>query len=82
MHGFPHQFLILHENATKPIVWGNPFPIVWVLECFLPIRFPSYGILHQWEMYGFSYQFPIALEKTAKPIKWRKPGKVVPILFP
>ena len=50
MHGFPHQFLIVQENATKSHrmrrAWeiGPPtFPIVWVL---FSIRFPFYGILH------------------------------------
>ena len=33
MHGFPHQFLILWENATKPFVWGEPGKLV-------PILFP------------------------------------------
>ena len=23
MHGFSHPFLIIRENATKPIVWGK-----------------------------------------------------------
>ena len=31
MHGFPHQFLIVRENATKPIVWGDPGKLVLIL---------------------------------------------------
>ena len=45
-----HQFPILRENATKPIVWGKPGKLVIILfpkyGYFYPIRFPSYGILH------------------------------------
>ena len=60
MHGFPHQFPIVQENATKPIVWGEPgthtFPTVWVL---FSIRFPSYGVLHHMgNAWVFSSNFP------------------------
>ena len=50
MHGFPHQFSIDWENATKPIAWGKPGRLVFILfqwyGYFFPIQFPSYGILH------------------------------------
>ena len=49
MHGFPHQSLIVRENATKPFVWGEPGKLVLILfpyyGWFFPTRFPSYGIL-------------------------------------
>ena len=49
MHGFPHKFLTLRENATKPIIWGKSGKFILILfpwyGCFFPIRFPSYGIL-------------------------------------
>ena len=36
MHGFPHQFLIVCENATKSFVWGEPGKLLLML-------FPQYG---------------------------------------
>ena len=50
MHGFPNQFHIVQENATKLIVWGEPGKSVLILfpyyGWFFSIRFPFYGILH------------------------------------
>ena len=50
IHGFPHQFPIVQENATKLNVWGEPGKLVLILfqyyGRFLSIRFPFYGILH------------------------------------
>ena len=50
MHGFPNQFPIVQENATKLIVWGEPGKLVLLLfpyyGRFFSIRFPFYGILH------------------------------------
>ena len=50
MHGFPNQFPIVQENATKLIVWGEPGKLVLILfpyyGRFFSIRFPFYGILH------------------------------------
>ena len=47
MHAFPHQFPIVQENATKPIVWGEPGELVLILSHSMgAIRFPFYGILH------------------------------------
>ena len=31
-HGFPHKFSIVQENATKPIVWGEPGKLVLILS--------------------------------------------------
>ena len=49
-HWFSHQFPKARENASKHIVWGEPGKLLLILfpyyECFFPIRFPSYGILH------------------------------------
>ena len=44
MHEFPHQFLIVWENATKLIVWGENEKLVLIL-------FPYYGRI-------FSIRFP------------------------
>ena len=85
IHGFPHQFLIVRENATKPFVWGEPGKLVLTL-------FPSMGAffpydLHPtvhfiiWEMHGFPNQFPIVQENTTKLIVLGEPGKLVLILF-
>ena len=30
MHGFPDQFHIVRENATKPSVWGEPGKLVFI----------------------------------------------------
>ena len=65
MHGFPHQFPIARENATKHIIgrnWEistNTFPIVWVL---FPIQFPA----------CVSINFPYHEKMQKKPIV-RKP---------
>ena len=47
---------------------------------FFPIRFPSFGILHQMGN-GFPHQFPILQENVTKPIEWGEPGQLVLILF-
>ena len=31
MHEFPHQFPILRENATTPIVWSEPGKLILIL---------------------------------------------------
>ena len=50
MHGFPHQFLIVRENASKPFVLGEPGKLVLIIfpyyGRFFSIRFGFYGILH------------------------------------
>ena len=50
MHGFPCQFLIVQENATKLIIWGEPGKLVLILFGYFgrifSIRFPFYGILY------------------------------------
>ena len=49
MHGFPHQFLIVRENATKLIVWREQKLILILFPYYgriFSIRFPFYGILH------------------------------------
>ena len=49
MHGFPHKFPTVRENATKLMVRGKPGKSITILfpwhGCFFPIQFPSYGIL-------------------------------------
>ena len=50
MHGFPHQFLIVRENSTKLIAWGEPGKLVLILFPYygriFSIRFPFYGKLN------------------------------------
>ena len=81
IHRSPHQFSIVKENATKPILWGKSGKLVLIL-------FPYYGALSPvdsyfmayfitWEMHVF-HQFPITWEKTVKPIKEGNSGKLVP----
>ena len=59
---FSHQFPTVWENATKPIIWGEPFMVYFIT----------------WEIHVFSHQFAIIQEKTAKPTEWGKPEKLVP----
>ena len=77
MHGFPHQFPIVQENATKLIVWGEPGKYVLILfqyyRRFLSIRFPFYGVLHH-----MGNACVCSLISHAKPIEWGKSGKLLP----
>ena len=82
MHGFPNQFPIVQENATKLIVWGEPGKLVLLLfpyyGRFFSIRFPFYGILHHM---GNACVFSLIsrnLGKDSKAIAWRNFGKLVP----
>ena len=72
MHRFPDQFLIVRENATKPILWRKPGKLVLIhcllYGCFFRIEFLTYRVLHLWEIHGFSHQFPIVWENATKPI--------------
>ena len=87
MHAFPHPFPIVQENATKPIVWGEPGKLVLILSHSMGVFFPldSHFMVYfiTWEMYVFPHQFPIPWEKTAKPIKvceispWKNPTKPI-----
>ena len=47
--GFPHKFPTVWENATKPVLWeksGKSKVIFFPYHgAFIPMRFPSYGIL-------------------------------------
>ena len=76
MHEFPQQFLIVQENATKPIVWGEPGKLVLILSHSMGafFRLDSHFMVYfiAWKMHVFSHQFPITWEKTAKPIEWGK----------
>ena len=51
MHGFPHKFPTVQENAIKRMVWGMSGKLILILfpqyGWFFPIRFPSYGILQK-----------------------------------
>ena len=78
MHGFPHQFPILQENATKLIVvqrtWeigAHTFPILWML--FFSIRFPFYGILHHM---GNACVFSLISHNMGKDSQNHRMGKV------
>ena len=67
-----HQFPIVRENETKPIVWGKPGKLVIRLFHSMGTFFPLdpdpmvYFII--WEIRGFSHQFPIVRENATKPI--------------
>ena len=77
MHGFPHQFPIVQENATKLIViWITleigvcTFPILWTL---FSIRFPFYGILHHM---GNECVFPLISHNIGKDSQTHRMGKI------
>ena len=73
MHGFSHQFPIVQENATKPIIWGGPGKLVLTIfpwyGCFCPIWFPSCGILHYM---GNAWVFPSISHSTGKCTKTQR----------
>ena len=77
MHGFPHQFLIVWENATKLIVWGEPEKLVLILfpyyGCSFSIRFPFYGILHHM---GNACVFSLISHNMEKDSQTDRKGKV------
>ena len=95
IHGFSYQFLIVWENATKPIVLAKPVKFVVILfpyyGRFFAIRFPFYGILHH---LGNTCVFSLISHNLGKDSQnhrmgkvWeigsgREPGKLVLILFP
>ena len=63
MHGFPHKFSTVRENATKPMVWGKSgklmlilFPKVWV-RFFHPIPILWYTSSNE-KCVGFPINFP------------------------
>ena len=77
MHGFPHQFPIVQENATKIIViWRTrvigayTFPILWTL---FSNRFPFYGILHHM---GNACVFSLISHNMGKDSQNHRMGKV------
>ena len=86
MHGFPRQFLIVRENAAKPIVWSEPGKLVLILfplyGYFSP--YDSYPMVYfiKWEIHGSLNQFPIAQENATKPTVWGEPGKLLLLLSP
>ena len=77
MHGFPNQFPIVQENATKLIVWGEPGKLVLILfpyyERFFSIRFPFYGILHHM---GNACVFSLISHNMGKDSQTHRMGKV------
>ena len=77
MHGFPNQFPIVQENATKLIVWGEPGKLVLILfpyyGRFFSIRFPFYGILHHM---GNACVFSLISHNLGKDSQNHRMGKV------
>ena len=82
IHGFPHQFPIVQENATKLIVWGEPGKLVLILFPYygsiFSIRFPFYGILHH---VGNTCVFPLISHNLGKNSQNHWMGKVWEIGF-
>ena len=76
-HGFPHQFPIVQENATKLIVWGEPGKLVLIrfpyYGRFFSIRFPFYGILHDM---GNACVFSLIFHNLGKDSQNHRMGKV------
>ena len=82
IHGFPYQFFIVREDATKLIVWGEPGKLVLIIFPYygriFSIRFPFYSILHHM---GNACVFSLIshnLGKDSKAISWGNFGKLVP----
>ena len=86
IHGFPHKFPAVRENATKPLVSGKSGKLMLIFSHDMGAIFPSnshpkvYFII--WEMHGFSHQFPTVRENATKPMVWGKSERLVLILFP
>ena len=70
MHGFPHQFPTLQENATKPIVWEETGKLVLILfpqcGCFFPLDSHPMVYFIAWKMHGFSHQISNSIRKVSR----------------
>ena len=77
MQGFPNQFPIVQENATKLIVWGEPEKLVLTLFSyygrFFSIRFPFYCLLHHMRN---ACVFPLIFHNLGKDSQSHRMGKV------
>ena len=86
MHEFSHQFPTVWENITKAKAWRKSGELILILlpycGCFLPIRFPSDGILHHMGNAWVSPSIFHSTGKCSKTLVWGKPAKLVLILFP
>ena len=83
MHGFTHQFPTVQENATKPIVWGEPEKLVLILflygmGVFFPLDSHSMVYFITWEMYVFSHHLTAMGKGSHIHRMGIKPGKLVP----
>ena len=61
MHGFPHKFPTVWENATKSMVWGKSGKLVLIIfhsmGAFFPSDFQPMVYYSIWEMHEFSHKF-------------------------
>ena len=77
IHGFPYQFFIVREDATKLIVWGEPGKLVLIIFPYygriFSIRFPFYSILHHM---GNACVFSLISHNLGKDSQNHRMGKV------
>ena len=80
MHVFSHQFPILREKTAKPIEWGKPRKLVFIL-------FPQYGRFFPldshptvyfiaWKMYGFFHQIFHSIRNVSKTLRMGKAWEI------
>ena len=86
MHEIFDQFLIARENATKPIVWGEPTKFVlilfpWLGTFFPPGSNPMVYFHHMGNKWVF-HQFPTAWENAVKSHQMGKSWESVTCIFP
>ena len=77
-HWLSNQFAIERENASKHILWVKPGKLLLILfpyyECFFPIQFPSYGILHHMGNAWVSASISYSTGKCNKTYHWENLG--------
>ena len=86
VHGFPHKFPTVRENAIKPMVWRKSGKLILILfpyyGWFFLIRFQSYGILLHMGNAWVSPSISHSTGKCNKSHRRGEPGKLVLMLFP
>ena len=70
VHGFPHKFSTVRENATKPMVWGKSGKLILYFSHSVGAFFPldSHPMVYFiiWQMHGFPHQFSKLRENAKK----------------